>query len=47
VDLYAAPQNAQAELHWKPRFTDIDAIVRTAWAWHERHPQGYGARPTQ
>jgi UDP-glucose-4-epimerase GalE len=42
--LYAAPQKAQAELHWKPRFTDIESIVRTAWGWHERHPQGYGTR---
>lgn len=45
--LYAAPRKAQTELHWKPRFTDIESIVRTAWAWHERHPQGYGARAKQ
>jgi UDP-glucose-4-epimerase GalE len=43
--LYAAPQKAQAELHWKPRFTDIESIVRTAWGWHEGHPHGYSARP--
>lgn len=41
--LYAAPQKAEAELHWKPRFTDIDSIVRTAWEWHRTHPHGYGA----
>jgi UDP-glucose-4-epimerase GalE len=39
--LYAAPNKAQAELHWKPRFVDLDAIVRTAWAWHRSHPNGY------
>jgi len=39
--LYAAPHKAQAELHWHPRFPDLDSIVRTAWAWHERHPRGY------
>lgn len=39
--LYAAPQKAQSELHWKPRFMDIESIVRTAWGWHERHPHGY------
>jgi UDP-glucose-4-epimerase GalE len=40
--LYAAPQKAQAELGWKPRFFDLEAIVRTAWGWHQNHPQGYG-----
>lgn len=39
--LYAAPHKAKAELHWRPRFADLESIVRTAWAWHERHPQGY------
>jgi UDP-glucose-4-epimerase GalE len=42
--LYAAPQKAQTELHWKPRFIEIDSIVRTAWDWHRTHPNGY--RPT-
>ena len=41
--LYAAPQKAQAELHWKPRFAELDAIVRTAWDWHRAHPHGYRA----
>jgi UDP-glucose-4-epimerase GalE len=41
--LYAAPQKAQAELHWKPRFRDLDAIVRTAWEWHRTRPHGYRA----
>ncbi|HEV3060781.1 MAG TPA: UDP-glucose 4-epimerase GalE [Vicinamibacterales bacterium] len=40
--LYASPHKAQAELHWVPRFTDIDAIVRTACNWYRAHPQGYG-----
>ncbi len=42
--LYAAPQKANAELHWRPRFPDLDSIVRTAWAWHRAHPHGYGAK---
>lgn len=29
---------------WEPRYTDLDEIVRTAWAWHESHPDGYGDR---
>jgi UDP-glucose-4-epimerase GalE len=39
--LYAGPDKAMMELHWTPTLTDLDAIVRTAWAWHERHPGGY------
>jgi UDP-glucose-4-epimerase GalE len=41
--LYAAPQRATTELRWQPRFTDLDAIVRTAWDWFRAHPGGYGA----
>jgi UDP-glucose-4-epimerase GalE len=39
--LFASPAKAQAELHWTPRFADIDSIVGTAWAWHRDHPRGY------
>ena len=39
-----APQKAEAELHWKPRFADLDSIVRTAWEWHRTHPHGYGGK---
>jgi UDP-glucose-4-epimerase GalE len=39
--LYADAQKAQRELNWTPRFVDLEPIVRTAWAWHERHPHGY------
>ena len=41
-----APQKAQAELHWKPKFTEIDVIVRTAWDWRRAHPRGYRATST-
>jgi UDP-glucose-4-epimerase GalE len=39
--LYAAAGKAQSELKWTPRFADLDAIVSTAWRWHQGHPQGY------
>jgi UDP-glucose-4-epimerase GalE len=44
--LYAAPRKAQAELHWKPRFSELDTIVRTAWHWRRAHPHGYRAITT-
>jgi len=27
---------------WQPRFGALDDIVRTALAWRESHPDGYG-----
>ena len=39
--LYAAAHKAQSELHWTPRYPDLDSIVGTAWCWHQRKPQGY------
>jgi UDP-glucose-4-epimerase GalE len=39
--LYAAPNKAQAELHWTPQLADLDSIVRTAWNWHSSRPRGY------
>lgn len=26
---------------WEARHTDIDDIVRSAWQWHEKHPDGF------
>ena len=43
--LYAAPDKARRELKWAPRFPDLDAIVRTAWNWHQQHPHGYRTAP--
>ena len=32
---------ARTELGWTPRFDDVRAIVASAWAWRQRHPNGY------
>ena len=40
--LVASSERAQRELGWRPRFADLDAIVRTALVWREAHPNGYG-----
>lgn len=34
------------EVGWSPRYTDIDAIVATAWNWFRNHPAGYEKAPT-
>jgi UDP-glucose 4-epimerase len=39
--LIADSSLAQKTLHWKPKYVEIESIVRTAWRWHESHPRGY------
>jgi UDP-glucose 4-epimerase len=34
--LVASSEKAIGELGWKPRYTDLDSILRTAWAWHQK-----------
>lgn len=40
--LIAASEKIRAELGWIPRFQNIVPIVESAWAWHVKHPNGYG-----
>ena len=40
--LIAASEKIRAELGWAPRFQNILPIVESAWAWHVKHPGGYG-----
>ncbi len=42
--LVASSERLRRETGWAPRFAALDAIVRTAWEWRERHPRGYGDR---
>ncbi|MGA2988932.1 MAG: UDP-glucose 4-epimerase GalE [Candidatus Korobacteraceae bacterium] len=39
--LVASPEAIQRELGWHPQCPELEAIVETAWEWHQRHPQGY------
>jgi UDP-glucose 4-epimerase len=32
---------ARSTLCWKPRYTEIDEIVQSAWRWHSTHPRGF------
>ena len=42
--LFASSERLQRDLGWKPRYADLDAIVRHAWQWHRTHPNGYRSR---
>lgn len=34
--LVASSEKAMRVLGWKPKYTELDAIIRTAWAWHQK-----------
>ena len=40
-ELVADSSLAQRLLGWKPKYSDIESIVETAWRWHNSHPRGY------
>ena len=42
AQLVASSEKARAVLGWKPELDCLDTIISTAWAWHKRHPNGYG-----
>ena len=39
--LIAGSDTIRRELGWQPDYTDIQAIIETAWNWHRQHPHGY------
>jgi UDP-glucose 4-epimerase len=39
--LVASSERIRRELGWSPVRQDVRAIVKDAWAWLQRHPQGY------
>jgi UDP-glucose-4-epimerase GalE len=43
IALYADPSRAKQLLGWEARYKDPEPIIRSAWAWFEKHPRGYGS----
>jgi len=41
VSLVADIDAAVRELGYTPRYSDIETILKDAWAWHKKHPQGF------
>jgi len=39
--LCAGSQRLMRELGWRPHFSNLHTIVRTAWEWKQRHPRGF------
>jgi UDP-glucose 4-epimerase len=38
--LVAGSEKAISELGWRPRYTQLDEIIRTAWVWHQKRYNG-------
>ena len=32
---------AREVLGWRPQFPELEAIIESAWNWHQKHPNGY------
>ena len=41
--LVASSEKIGKELGWKPKYATLEAILQTAWEWHQAHPDGYGS----
>jgi UDP-glucose 4-epimerase len=39
--LIASSEKIKSELGWRPRFQSLDTIIESAWAWHQKFPNGY------
>jgi UDP-glucose 4-epimerase len=39
--LIASSKRIKEELGWKPQFQSLDAIIESAWKWHQKFPNGY------
>jgi UDP-glucose 4-epimerase len=39
--LVASAERAIRELGWRPKFSRLEDIVASAWAWHRKNPDGY------
>lgn len=41
IALYANPSRARTLLGWEAKYKDPETIIRTAWEWFSKHPNGY------
>jgi UDP-glucose 4-epimerase len=40
--LIASSHKITSQLGWRPKFPRLLPIIESAWAWHQKHPDGYG-----
>lgn len=42
--LIASSTKAKNILGWKPKFGTLEIMIKDAWNWHRRNPEGYGGK---
>jgi UDP-glucose 4-epimerase len=45
--LVASAEKIKKELGWRPEYSSLEAIVRSAWDWRRTHPAGYSSETPQ
>ena len=45
--LIASSERVRKDLGWDPRFPDLETIIRHAWDWRCRNPEGYASPVTR
>ena len=45
--LIASSERVRKDLGWDPRFPDLETIIRHAWDWRCRNPEGYASHMTR
>jgi UDP-glucose 4-epimerase len=45
--LVASSEKIRRELGWRPQHPELDAIIRSAWDWMQRHPKGYASHAAE
>ena len=38
--LVADPSKIEKEFGWKPKFSDMDTILKSSWEWHRKQANG-------
>ena len=44
AELVASSEKIRRELGWNPQYPGLEDIVRSAWEWRSKHPNGYSPR---
>jgi UDP-glucose 4-epimerase len=39
--LIASSRKAKDMLGWAPKYDDVETIIRSAWTWHQKNPNGF------
>lgn len=40
--LVASNEKIKKVLGWRPKYSDLETIVKSAWLWRKKHPDGFG-----